>query len=194
MKKISLPLTIVIVLSQISLAIAAELGTRQPQKPPMQQPPSNVQKLQITPEYLYQQISSLKQQVGALQAQNKQVMPLKKQVQILQSQVNLLRSVVQVSANSTTIQAPTLTINTAKDLTITSAQDLVITAGDDFELESGKDLSFKGGKDVAAEGAGTLKLKAPQIKLNDGTKSVAHVTSSVSGGKVVSGSTSVFVP
>jgi uncharacterized protein (DUF2345 family) len=143
----------------------------------MQQQRSNVQQFKITPEYLNQQIRALKQQVTALQAQ-----------------VNALRSVVQITQNGTTIQAENLSLNAGKTLTMSSGKGTNVSVGENLSLISTKNVSLKGGKDVTVEGASKIKLKAPQIKLNDGTKSVARVTSSIAGGKVVSGSTSVFVP
>jgi hypothetical protein len=75
---------------------------------------------------------------------------------------------------------------------MSSSKKANLTAGDDLSLISGKALALKEGKDVTAEGAGKIKLKAPQIKFNDGTKALGIVGSHVSGGKVVTGSTSVF--
>ena len=151
MKKITLTFATLILVSQFSLAIAADPGTRQLQRPPMQQQRGTVQPLKITPEYLNQQILALTQQVQALQIQ-----------------VNSLRSVVQLTPNGATIQAENLS------------------------LHAGKTLSLKGGQDVTAEGASQIKLKAPLIKLNDGNKPIALQDSPVAGGKVMSGSTSVF--
>jgi TolA-binding protein len=160
-----------------SIAQGAEPVTKQQRRPSIPQQQRNIQQLKITPEYLYQQISTLKQQVNVLQAQ-----------------VNALRSVVQITQNGTTIQAENLSLNAGQTLTISSGKGTNVTVGEDLSLISAKNVSLKGGKDVTVEGAGRIKLKAPQIKLNDGTKSVARVTSSVASGKVVSGSTSVFVP
>ncbi|MDH5426567.1 MAG: hypothetical protein OEZ57_01270 [Nitrospirota bacterium] len=160
-----------------SVAQAADPGTRQIQRPPMQQQRGSVQQLQITPEYLNQQITALKQQVAHLQGQ-----------------VNALRSVVHISQNGTTIQAENLSLNAVQALTMTAGKDTNLTVGEDLSLTSGKDVLVKSGKNTNIEGAATLHLKAPQVKLNNGSKSVAHVTSTVAGGKVVSGSTTVFVP
>jgi uncharacterized protein (DUF2345 family) len=77
-------------------------------------------------------------------------------------------------------------------LTVTSGKDLHITSGADIDIESAKDLSLKGGKNMTSEGASQIKLKAPQIKLNDGTKPIALKDSPVAGGKVISGSTTIF--
>ena len=52
-----------------SVAQAADPGTRQLQRPPMQHQRGTVQQLTITPEYLNQQIMTLTQQVQALQIQ-----------------------------------------------------------------------------------------------------------------------------
>ncbi|MDH5585071.1 MAG: hypothetical protein OEZ05_00420 [Nitrospirota bacterium] len=177
MKNITLIFTTTILVSQLTLAIAADPGTRQPQRAPMQPQRGSVPQLQITPEYLNQQITALQQQVANLQGQ-----------------VNLLRSVVHISQNGTTIQAENLSLNAVKALTMTSGRDTTLTVGDELTLTSGKDVLVKSGKNTDIVGAATLHLKAPQVKLNNGSKSVAHVTSSVAGGKVVSGSTTVFVP
>jgi len=158
-----------------SLAHAAEPVTKQPRRPPIQQQRGNVQQFKITPEYLNQQILALKQQVRGLQAQ-----------------VNALRSVVQITQNGTTIQAENLSLNAGKTLTMASGKGTNVTVGEDLSLISAKNVSVKGGKDVTAEGDGKIKLKAPQIKLNDGTKPLGIVGSSVSGGKVISGSTTIF--
>ncbi len=111
---------------------------------------------------------------------------------MLAGQVNALRSVVQISQNGTTIQAENLSLNAGKTLTLHSGKDTNLTAGDNLNLSGGKDLSFTGGKDVTAEGAAQLKLKAPLIKLNNGTKGIALQHSPVAGGKVISGSTTIF--
>ena len=160
-----------------SLAQAAEPGTRQLQRPPIKQQRGTAQQLKITPEYLNQKILALTQQVKALQ-----------------TQVNSLRSVVRLTPNGATIQAEHLTLKAGKTLTMSSGKGTSLTTGENLSLISGKTLALQGGKDITAEGAGKINLKAPQIKLNNGTKSVARVTSSVAGGKVVSGSNSVFVP
>jgi len=160
-----------------SMAQAAEPGTRQRQRPPIQQQRGSVQSLKITPEYL-----------------NKKILALTQQVQTLQKQVTSLRSVVQVNPNGATIHAEHLTFNAQKSLAMTSGKETTLTVGDNLKLTSGKTLSLMGGQDVTAEGGGKLTLKAPLIKLNDGTKPVARVTSTVSGGKVITGSNNVFVP
>lgn len=175
-QKILLMVTYMMIFS-FSLGIAADPGTRQLQKPPIQQQRGTVQPLKITPEYL-----------------NKKILALTQQVQALQKQVTSLRSVVQVNQNGATIHAEHLVFNAQKSLTMTSGNKTTLTVGDNLTLDSGKTLSLKGDKDVTAEGGGKLKLKAPVIKLNDGTKPIARVTSAVSGGKVISGSNSVFVP
>lgn len=158
-----------------SIAQAAEPITKQPRRPPLQQQRGTAQQLKITPEYLHQQILSLTQQVKALQ-----------------NQVNGLRSVVQLTPNGVNIQAEHLALNAGKTLTMSSGKGTSLTSGDKLSLTSGKTLAFQGGKDITAEGAEKIKLKAPQIKLNDGTKPLGIVGSHVNGGKVVTGSTSVF--
>ena len=159
-----------------SMAQAAEPGTRQRQRPPMQQQRGTVQQLQITPEYLNQKILSL------------------------QTQLNSLRSVVKVTPNGATLQAEYLTIKGIKHLALVSSKKMQLTAADDLGLASGKNLSLTGDrnvtvtgeKDVTVEGDRKIKLKAPQIKFNDGNKPIALKDSPVAGGKVISGSTSVF--
>ena len=158
-----------------SLAQAADLGTRQSRKGPMQQQRGAVKQITITPEYL-----------------NKKILALTQQVHTLQNQVNSLRSVVHVNQNSTTIQAEYLTIKGKKHLKLVSSKKAQLTAGSDLALSSGKDLSLKGDKDLTAEGKGKIKLKGTQIKLNDGTKPLGLVGSHVVGGKVINGSVSVF--
>ena len=166
-----------------SLAQAAEPGTRQLRRPPMQQQRGTVQQLQITPEYLNQKILSLTQKVQALQ-----------------TQLNSLRSVVKVTPNGATLQAEYLTIKGIKHLALVSSKKMQLTAADDLGLASGKNLSLTGDrnvtvtgeKDVTVEGDSKIKLKAPQIKFNDGNKPIALKDSPVAGGKVISGSTSVF--
>lgn len=166
-----------------SMAQAAEPGTRQLRRPPMQQQRGTVQQLQITPEYLNQKILSLTQKVQALQ-----------------TQLNSLRSVVTVTPNGATLQAEYLTIKGIKHLALISSEKMQLTAADDLGLASGKNLSLTGDrnvtvtgeKDVIVEGDRKIKLKAPQIKFNDGTKALGVVGSHVSGGKVVTGSTSIF--
>ncbi|TFG62429.1 MAG: hypothetical protein E4H32_05900 [Nitrospirales bacterium] len=176
MKKITLTLATILFVSQFSLAIAADPSIRQMQPRPMTpQRGSTIPQLQLTPDYLYQQITALQQQVANLQGQ-----------------VNLLRSVVQISQNGTTITAENLSFNAGKTLTMSSGAGTNVSVGENLTFISAKNISIKGGLDVTAEGARTVKLKAPQIKLNDGTKLLAVVGSPVSGGKVISGSTSVF--
>lgn len=188
----------------ISWAIGADPNSRQMQ-PRQMVPPrgTTTPQMQLTPDFLYQQITSLKQENAALNQQvpmlNGQVNTLKKQnaslsqqIQILTGQVNALRSVVQISANGATIQAENLSLTAGKALTISSGKETNLTAGEDLDLQSGKTLALKGGKDVTAEGAAQLKLKAPLIKLNNGTKGIALQNSPVSNGKVLSGSTTVF--
>ena len=150
-----------------SLAHAAEPVTKQPRRTPIQQQMGDAQQLKITPEYLNQQISTLKQQVNGLQVQNRQILPLRKQVNALQTQVNILKSVVQITQNGTTIHAPTLAIQASQGLALTSNTDVTITAGSDMDLESGKNLSLKAGRDITAEGDHEIELKAPEIKLED---------------------------
>lgn len=135
----------------------------------------NIQQLPLTPDVLYQHITALQQQVAELQAQ-----------------VNALRSVVQVSQNGTTIQAEYLVIHGIKNLSLTSSKKTELTAADDLNLTSGTTLSLKGAQHATMEGAATIKFKAPQIRLNDGTQPLALVGSNVSGGKVATGSTSVL--
>jgi hypothetical protein len=178
MRKIILSLVTVVLASQFSLALAADPNLRRAQPLPM--PPQRggtIPQLQLTPDYLYQQITALQQQVANLQGQ-----------------VNLLRSVVQITQNGTTIQAGNMIIKGTNGLTVTSGKDLHISSGADMDIESAKDLSLKSGKNVTSEGAGQIKLKAPQIKLNNGNKSLAVVGSNVASGKVITGSTSVFAP
>jgi len=159
-----------------SIAQAAEPGTRQRQRTPMQQQRGTVQQLQITPEYLNQKILSL------------------------QTQLNSLRSVVKVTPNGATLQAEYLTIKGIKHLALVSSKKMQLTAADDLGLASGKNLSLTGDrnvtvtgeKDVTVEGDSKIKLKAPQIKFNDGNKPIALKDSPVAGGKVISGSTSIF--
>ena len=158
-----------------SLAQAAELGTRQLQRPPMQKQKGTVQRLKITPEYLNQQILALTQQVNALQ-----------------TQVNNLRSVVQLTPNGATIQAEHLALNAGKTLSMSSGKEASLTSSDNLSLISGKTLALQGDQDVTAEGAGKIRLKAPQIKFNGGNKPIALKDSPVAGGKIISGSTSVF--
>jgi len=176
MKKIILTLAALILISQFSFAFAADPSIRQVQPRPMApQRGSTIPQLQLTPDFLYKQITALQQQVANLQGQ-----------------VNLLRSVVQISQNGTTIQAVNLSLDASQALTMSSGKEINLTASDNLKLLSGKTLSLKGGKDVTAEGAAQIKLKAPQIKLNDGNNPIALKNSPVSGGKVISGSTSVF--
>ena len=167
----------ILFISHISFAIAAEPNMGKVQPPSMApQRGGTIPQLQLTPDYLYKQIMALQQQVAGLQAQ-----------------VNALRSVVQVTQNGATIQAANLTINAQNNLAMISSKKINLTAGDDLTLTSGKDMSLQSQKDVTAEGAGKIRIKAPQIKLNDGTQPLAVVGSSVSGGKVINGSVSVFV-
>lgn len=176
MKKITLTLATILFVSQFSLAIAADPSIRQMQPRPMTpQRGSTIPQLQLTPDYLYQQITALQQQVANLQGQ-----------------VNLLRSVVQVSQNGTTITAENLSVNAGKALTMSSGKETNFTAGDNLALLSGKTLSLQGGKDVTVEGATNVKLKAQQVHLNGANKPIALKDSPVSGGKVIGGSTSVF--
>ena len=190
MRKIILSLVTVVLASQFSLVFAADPNLRQVQHLPMTPPRgSTIPQLQLTPDYLYQQITGLKQQNASL---NKQNASLNQQIQILTGQVNALRSVVQISQNGTTIQAENLSLNAGKSLTLHSGKDTNLTASANLNLTGGKNLSLTGGKDVTAEGAAQIKLKAPLIKLNDGTKGIALQNSPVAGGKVISGSTTVF--
>ena len=178
MQKIILTLVTVVLASQFSLALAADPNLKQAQPLPM--PPQRggtIPQLQLTPDYLYQQIKALQQQVASLQGQ-----------------VNVLRTVVQVTQNGTTIQAENLNLNAGKTLTMSSGKDTELTVGSDLSLISGKNLLVKGAKTTSVEGAGEVKFKSPQIKLNNGNKPLAVVDSNVSSGKVISGSTSVFAP
>lgn len=77
---------------------------------------------------------------------------------------------------------------------MSSGKETVLTVGDDLILTSGKNLLIKGGQTTTMEGTGRVNLKAPQIKMNNGNNSLAVVGSAVSGGKVITGSTSVFAP
>jgi len=183
MRKIILPIAIMLFIPQFSLAIAADPNIRQAPAHPMAPPRSgSIPQIQLTPDLLYQEINALKQQNSALT----------QQIQILQGQVNTLQSVVQVSATGTTILAENLSLNAGKTLTMSSGLGTNLTTGGDLDLSSGKTVSLQGGKDVTVEGAGKVKLKAPQINMNDGNKGIALQDSPVAGGKVISGSTSVF--
>ena len=176
MRSLIIPLATMVFATQMSLALAADPSFRQAQ--PRQMAPqrgSAIPQIQHTPDFLYQQITALRQQVTNLQGQ-----------------VNLLRSVVQISQNGTTITAENLSFNAGKALTMSSGKETNLTASDNLKLTSGKTLSLKGGKDVIAEGAGKVKHKAPQIKFNDGNKPIALKDSPVAGGKVISGSSTVF--
>ncbi|TFG61209.1 MAG: hypothetical protein E4H32_07640 [Nitrospirales bacterium] len=176
MKPLTLTLMTIMLLAQFSLASAADPNIRQtPPRPMAPLQGGNIPQLQLTPDYLYQQITALQQQVANLQGQ-----------------VNALRSVVQVTPQGATIQAENLVLNAGKTLTMSSGKGTNLTAGDNLGLSSGKTISLQGGQDVTAEGAGKIKLKAPQIILNDGNKPIALKDSPVAGGKVMSGSTSVF--
>ena len=175
MTKNSFPLATMVLVFHFSLANAAAPDLMQPSRPTNKPPGSNVPQLQLTPDFLYQQITALQQQVASLQGQ-----------------VNLLRSVVQITQNGTTIQAGNMMIKGINGLTVTSGKDLHIASGADMNIESAKDLSLKSGKNMTSEGAGQIKLKAPQINLNDGTKPIALKDSPVAGGKVISGSTTIF--
>jgi peptidoglycan hydrolase CwlO-like protein len=84
MRKFLLPLATIVMISQFSLAIAADPNLRQVQPLPM--PPQRggtIPQLQLTPDYLYQQITALQQQVAGFQAK-----------------VNALQSVVQITQNA----------------------------------------------------------------------------------------------
>lgn len=192
MKKIMFTLAALMLASQFSLAIAADPNTRQAPSRPMAPPRgSTIPQLQLTPDYLYQQITSLKQQNFDL---NKQNSSLNQQIQILTGQVNALRSVIQVTQQSTTIQAENLVLSAGQTLTMSSGKETELTVGDNLSLTSGKNLLIKGGQITNVEAEMQVKLKSPFIKLNDGNKSLAVVGSTVSGGKVINGSTSVFAP
>lgn len=176
MRKMILSLATIMFVSQFSLALAAEPSIRQVQpRPTAPQRGSTIPQLQLTPDYLYKQITALQQQVAHLQGQ-----------------VNLLRSVVQITQNGTTIQAENLYLNATEKLTMSSGKETQLTVGDDLSLTSGKNLLVKGGQITTVEGQGRVNLKSPQIKMNNGNKSLAVVGSHVSGGKVITGSTSVF--
>jgi hypothetical protein len=140
-----------------------------------QQGSGNMQQLELTPDFLYQQLTAMQEQIAGLQAQ-----------------VNALQSVIQVSQNGTTIQAEYLAIHGIKNLSLTSSKKTDLTAEEDLNLTSGTTLSLKGAQHATIEGAATIKFKASQITLNDGTQPLALVGSIVSGGKVVTGSTSVL--
>ncbi len=177
MRKMLLIFATIVMISQFSLGIAADPNLRQVQPlPALPQRGGTIPQLQPTPDYLYQQITALQQQVAGFQAQ-----------------VNALQSVVQITQNGTTIQAEYLTINGDHNLTLMSSKKANLTVGGDIAITSGKDLSLKSGKDISSEGAGHIKFKTPQIKLNDGTQPLALVGSSVASGKVITGSSSVFV-
>jgi len=178
MTKHLFPLATLLLVFHFSLANAADPNIRQaPSRPMTPLQGGSIPQLQLTPDYLYQQITALQQQVASLQAQ-----------------VNVLRSVVQISQNGTTIQAENLTLHAGQILTMSSGKETELTVGGNLSLISGKNLLVKGAKTTSVEGAGEVKLKYPQIKLNDGSKPLAVVGSNVSGGKVITGSTSVFAP
>ena len=158
----------------LSSAFAAAPGTMQPGQP-VKPPSRNIPQLQLTPDYLFQQITALKQQV-----------------QLLQAQVNSLRSVVQIAPNGTTIAAEELTIKGDKNLALSSSKNIGMTAGDVLAINGEKGITLKSGKDLSGEAGSQLKLKAPLIKLNDGTKGIALKDSPVAGGKVISGSTTIL--
>ena len=176
MRKIIMIIATIIFVAQFSLAIGADPSIRQaPSRPMAPQQGSTIPQLQLTPDYLYQQITALQQQVANLQ-----------------NQVNVLRSVVQITQNGTTIQAENLSLNAGKNLTVSSGLDTDLTVGRDLSFLGAKNLSLKGGNDVMIEGASKVKLKAAQIQLNGDNKPIALKDSPVAGGKVISGSSTVF--
>jgi len=163
-----LTFTTLAMILQFSLAIAADPSMKQMQPQPI--PPQRggtVPQLQLSPDYLYQQITALQQQIAGLL-----------------SQVNALRSVVQITQNGTTIQSGNLVIK--------GINGLLMTSGADMKFESNKDLSLKGGKNITSEAGSQIQIKGSQIRLNDGTTPLAFVGSTVVGGKVVTGSTGIF--
>lgn len=177
MQKLLCLFAIVAFISPFSFSIAADPSLRQAQ--PFPAPPqrgSARPQLQLTPDVLHQQLSALHQQIADLQ-----------------SQVDALRAVIQITQNGTTIQAGNLTIKSTSGLTMTSGNNFHITSGADIAIQSQKDLSLKGGTTVSSEGAGQIRLKAPQIKLNNGSIPLALVGSTVSGGKIITGSSGIFV-
>ena len=178
MRPFQIPLIALLFALQLSVALAADPSFRQAQPHPMApQRGSTIPQLQLTPDYLYQQITALQQQVVTLQGQ-----------------VNLLRSVVQISQTETTIQAENLSLKATKALALNSGKDTTLTVENEFTLTSAKDLLIKSGKTANVEGGALLNLKAPQVKLNNGSKPMATVGSIVSGGKVISGSPTIFGP
>lgn len=176
MRKITLSLATILFITQFSLTFAADPNIRQaPSRPMAPRQGGSIPQVQLTPDYLYQQITALQQQVASLQGQ-----------------VNALRSVIQVTQNGATLQAENLSLNVGQTLTMYSGKETQLTVGGDLSLTSGKNLLVKGGKTTTVEGAVEVKLKSPQIKLNDGTKPIALKDSPVAGGKIISGSTTVF--
>ncbi|MDR4495179.1 MAG: hypothetical protein AB7P17_11565 [Nitrospirales bacterium] len=178
MRKMIMTIATIMFVAQFSLAIGADPNIRQaPSSPLVPQQGNTIPQLQLTPDFLYQQITALEQQVASLQGQ-----------------VNLLRSVIHVSQHGAAIQAENLSLNAANAINLTSGQDTNFTVGEDLSLVSGKDLLAKGGSTATLEGAGSVNLKAPQVKMNNGAKPVASLGSTVSGNKVITGSPSIFVP
>ena len=126
-----------------------------------------------------QQITSLSQRVSKLEAL------LRSQAQ-LNSRLNQLLGVLLVNGN-------TVTLKSSGKLKLESAQDTSIKSSNSIKLEAANSQDLKAAQ-INIKATATTSIKGSVIKLNNGSKMAARVTSNVSGNKIITGSTTVFVP
>ena len=164
-------------------AWAADTLTAQLQTPPVRTAPT----LRSAPP--------LDQQVAALQ----------QQVAVLQSQVNALLTVVRMTDTGVAGQGPAVVIaghsvdiRSDTNLGMRASSNLIAESGMNTTLRSGITMTLMSGTTMTVQAQSSAELKAAIIRLNNGSKPVATLGSTVQmqpngTGQIVNGATTVFI-
>ena len=111
-----------------------------------------------------------------------------------------------VSSNGTTLQAPTLllqslngtTIESQKNVSLKVGQNLLVDTGSNLTMRTGATTNIQSSGTMNIQSAATLDLKSSLMRLNGGSKPLATVGSQVQTtpgqpiGQVFTGSQTIF--
>lgn len=131
---------------------------------------------------------SIEQQMGLLQ----------QRIMALESQLAILQSVLIVTPTGTTLQAPTLLLQSLNGTIIESQKNVSLRASQHLSVDTAENLSMRIGAATTIQSGGTLDIKGSLLRLNGGTKPLATVGSQVqtsSGqpiGQVITGSPAIL--
>ncbi len=131
---------------------------------------------------------SVEQQMGLLQ----------QRIMALESQIAMLQSVLIVTPTGTTLQAPTLLLQSLNGTIIESQKNVSLRAGQHLSVDTAENLSMRTGAATTFQSGGTLDVKGSSIRLNGGTKPLATLGSQVqivpgqSIGQVITGSPTIL--